>query len=111
MPWKPGETGNPRGQIKEKKFLAALERAIASDDGVKLRRAADKLVDCAANGEGWAIKELADRLDGKPHQSVTTDLNVHRDRRELSDDELHAIASGGRTPVKESGAPKPDSVH
>ena len=70
MPWKAGESGNPGGRLKEKQFLAALQRAIAADDGVQLRKAAEQLLKCAANGEGWAIKELADRLDGKAHQSV-----------------------------------------
>lgn len=111
MPWKPGETGNPKGQIKEKKFIAALERAIAQDDGKRLREAAEGLLDAAAAKEPWAVKELADRLDGKSHQSVTTELNVNRDRRELSDDELHAIASRARTAGKESGSKEPNSVH
>lgn len=111
MPWKAGESGNPGGAVREKKFLAALERAIASDEGTKLRAAADQLLKLASEGEAWAVKELADRLDGKSHQSITTDLNVHRDKRELSDDELLAIASRDRTPAKESGKTQSDSVH
>ena len=66
MTWKPGESGNPEGNKKQRRFLAALERAMRSDDGAKLRAAAEKLLDCAAGGEPWAIRELADRLDGKP---------------------------------------------
>lgn len=48
----------------------ALDRALAQDDGKRLRAAAEKLLDEAANGEAWAIKELADRLDGKAAQAV-----------------------------------------
>jgi len=70
MPWAPGESGNPDGPRKQKKFLAALERSLAVEDGYKLRSIADKLVECAVSGEPWAIKEIADRLDGKPVQSV-----------------------------------------
>lgn len=109
--FKKGQSGNPGGRKDEKKFSAALDRAIAQDDGERLRKAAEKLLTLASDGEAWAVKELADRLDGKPHQSTTTELNVTRDRRELSDDELLAIASRARTPAKESGAEKPSSVH
>jgi hypothetical protein len=34
----------------------------------KIRRIAEKLVDCALNGEPWAIAQVADRIDGKPTQ-------------------------------------------
>lgn len=56
---------------KSKPFWHAIDRAIAQEDGKRLRKAADKLLDAAAAGEDWAIKELADRLDGKPAQAVT----------------------------------------
>ena len=44
----------------------ALRKAIAQDGGHKVRQAVESLLTMAANGEAWAIKELADRLDGKP---------------------------------------------
>ena len=31
----------------------------------KIRRIAEKLVECAMKGEGWAISQVADRIDGK----------------------------------------------
>jgi HPt (histidine-containing phosphotransfer) domain-containing protein len=71
MPFKKGQSGNPAGTPKDKKFINALNRAIAQDDGKKLRKAADKLLDNAAAGEAWAVRELADRLDGKPAQTQT----------------------------------------
>lgn len=39
---------------------------------------AGKLIDAAQAGEQWAIKELADRLDGKAIQQIdaTVDANV-----------------------------------
>jgi len=74
MPWQPGESGNPNGGPKnQKRFLAALDRAMAQDNGKLLRNAAEKLLSCAADGEPWAIKELADRLDGKPVQQISAD--------------------------------------
>lgn len=71
MPFKKGQSGNPAGTAKDRKFIEVLSRAIVQDDGKKLRAAADKLLDLAEAGEAWAIKELADRLDGRPAQGVT----------------------------------------
>jgi len=73
MPWQPGESGNPDGPRKQKKFLAALERALLADGSEKIRGIADKLVEAALSGEPWAIKEVADRLDGKPVQQIAAD--------------------------------------
>ena len=48
-----------------------MNRAIAQDDGVKLRSAAEKLLELAAAGDVPALRELGDRLDGKPAQALT----------------------------------------
>lgn len=66
--------GAPIGNLnaaKSRAFYGALSRAIAQDDGKRLRAAAEKLLDLASEGEAWAVKELRDTLDGKPAQSVT----------------------------------------
>lgn len=55
---------------KEKKWYEALDRAIKQDEGQRLRAAAEKLLDLAAAGESWAVRELGDRLDGKPKQQT-----------------------------------------
>jgi len=55
---------------KGKPFQDALRRAIAQNPQ-KLRNAADKVLDLAEAGEAWAVKEIADRLDGKSHQSTS----------------------------------------
>lgn len=70
MAWEPGQSGNPEGAKKHKIFFAALNRAISQEDGKRVRDAAEKLLDLAASGEAWAIKELRDTLDGKPGQSI-----------------------------------------
>ena len=71
MPFEPGQSGNPAGGAKIKKFYAALDRAIAQDDSKRLREAAEKLLTLASTGEPWAVQMLADRLDGKAAQSLT----------------------------------------
>ena len=76
---------------RERPFAEALRLALHGNP-LRLRRIAEKLTEKAVEGDLAAIKELADRLDGKPVQVV--------DRRdaaidELSDAELHLIAMGG----------------
>lgn len=58
---------------KEKSFANMLNIAIkeAHDEGRdKLRAVADKLVELAVSGDIQAIKEVADRLDGKVPQGI-----------------------------------------
>ena len=84
--------GRPIGSLnREKPFNQALLMTLRSNP-VALRRIAAKLVEKAAEGELAAIREIADRLDGKPVQML--------DRRDvplnqLTDEELLAIAAGG----------------
>lgn len=89
MPFQPG---NKHGQ-KSKAFDSALRRAIAQDDGQRLRLAAEALLNAAADGQPWAIDKLADRLDGKPGQSVDVTQTI-RKVTEYSEDELIAVAFG-----------------
>jgi hypothetical protein len=66
---------NSRGQQRDKPFRDALRIAIseAEDNPRKLRRIAEKLFDKAAEGDVAAIKEIADRLDGKVPQGIGGD--------------------------------------
>lgn len=72
-----GKAGAPIGNknaTKNKAWDEALRRAIVQDDGKRLRAAAEKLLDKAAEGEMFAIKELADRLDGKAAQTISGEI-------------------------------------
>jgi hypothetical protein len=64
--------GNQNGR-KGKLFYDALKVALVQEDRKKLRNITDKLVKSAENGEPWAIKEVMDRIDGKPVN--TTELS------------------------------------
>lgn len=66
---------NPRGQQRDKPFRDALRLAIADaeDNPRKLRHLAERLYDKAAEGDVQAIKEVADRLDGKVPQGIVGD--------------------------------------
>lgn len=65
--------GRPKGAWSEKRFREALQAAVTEKDagGVqRLRGIVEKLVVAAETGEGWAIQQVADRLDGKPAQAI-----------------------------------------
>ena len=55
-----------------KQFYRALELA-RHDNPLLFRQAAEQLLKKAAAGEPWAIRELADRYDGKSVQQVNVD--------------------------------------
>jgi hypothetical protein len=74
-----GQSGNPHGRAAEKPFLAALRVAIAKAKQSRnpkhsLEKIAERLLINAAAGETAAIREIADRLDGKiPAPAVIQD--------------------------------------
>ena len=74
----PGNNNATKGAEWRQALKRALVRVVEAendDDEISYRRGldivADKFVEAASSGESWAIKELGDRLDGKPGQSVT----------------------------------------
>jgi len=67
-----GQPGNQNAR-KGKLFYDALRVALVQEDKKKLRKITDKLVESAENGEPWAVKEIMDRMDGKPVN--TTELS------------------------------------
>ena len=82
---------------REKPFNDAL-RIARRGDPLRLRRIAEKLAGEAEEGDLAAIREIADRLDGKPAQVI--------DRRdfpvtEFTDAELLVIAAGALPERKE----------
>jgi hypothetical protein len=72
--WKPGQSGNPAGGRKHKAFRLALERNLAilggGDPNVTMDKIAVAHLTRCTEGDMGAIKELADRLDGKVPQSI-----------------------------------------
>ncbi len=72
MPFQKGQSGNPGGKPKQKDWAAALRISVSETKGdkTKLRHIAEKVVELAIEGEMAAVKEIGDRLDGKPAQSV-----------------------------------------
>lgn len=77
MAFQPGQSGNPGGRPKDKPFREALRMELAAlgeDDPKALRGLARKLLATAAADDGLqAIREVADRLDGKPALAIKND--------------------------------------
>lgn len=68
----PSKGGKPDKLIRDA-LLIAVKRHCKDDNGKKttyLNRIATKVVTLAASGDVPAIKELFDRIDGKPAQAV-----------------------------------------
>jgi hypothetical protein len=87
--------GRPIGSVnREKPFNDALRLALRGDP-LRLRRIAEQLAQKAEQGDLAAIREIADRLDGKPAQAIDRgDLPAH----ELSDAELYLIIQEAKRP-------------
>ena len=106
--------GRPFGSNKERAFADALRVAVnrTDEEGKKKRLylIADKLVDCALAGEGWAIQQVADRLDGKPAQESTVTIDDKRDFTDWTRDELVTFLSNSRNgragTSEENGRPR-----
>lgn len=67
------ERGAPLGNnnsTKNKPWAEALARINIQSEGAKLRKIAEKLYEMAEAGDIQAIREIADRCDGKAAQSV-----------------------------------------
>ena len=70
--WKPGQSGNPLGRPKSKPFKEALERMLcvaAQQKGIDQENAHDlvasALIAKCISGDVAALKEFADRTEGK----------------------------------------------
>ena len=92
--------GRPIGSVnRQKPFTDVLRVALLSGGGRRLRVIADKLVEKAEQGDLQAIREVIDRLDGKPVQAIEGgDVPLEA----MTDQQLIAIARGGsREPLDE----------
>jgi hypothetical protein len=66
--------GRPPGAPnKERPFRDALRRVAYEDNRAALDKAARALIKSAHQGDTAAVRELADRLDGKVPQAITGD--------------------------------------
>lgn len=85
------------GKKLDSHWRDAIWRAVNETDGneKKLHKLAKQLVANGLSGDVSALREIGDRLDGKPRQETDVTINDTRRATELPDDELAAIATGG----------------
>jgi hypothetical protein len=107
MPFQPGHKLSVGGR-KDRPFNEALrlEIAAAGPNQRVLRAIARNLLSLAQVPDMAAlpaIREIADRLDGKPKQETEVSLRSAV-ARELSDDDLAAIAVGAKDEGVEPGS-------
>jgi hypothetical protein len=62
--------GNTNSSRNNRLWADTLKRALIQADGNKIRAIADALIEKAASGDVSAIRELGDRVDGKPTQQI-----------------------------------------
>jgi len=62
--------GNTNSSKENRLWTNTLRRAVAQGNGDTLRRIAEKLINKALAGDMWAIKEIGNRLDGRPAQAI-----------------------------------------
>lgn len=62
--------GNQNATKQHRIWAETIRRAVVQNDAEKLRSLAEKLIGLAADGDVAALRELGDRLDGKPAQQV-----------------------------------------
>jgi hypothetical protein len=112
----PAPIGN-QNAIKAKRWQKALERALArlgaGDVDMGLNGIADRVVSLAQAGDKDAWKEIGDRLDGKPAQSVSIDL-TQRTIVDLADTDLAGIVeadSSGGAVSPQDGPQGPAGLH
>lgn len=66
----PGNANYRKGRLFADAINRALELPSRFERLKRIEAIADKLVTMAEDGDIQAIREVADRLDGKPHQTV-----------------------------------------
>jgi hypothetical protein len=89
---------------REKSFFNALSIALKEANGTtldgapntKLRQIADKLVEAALSGESWAIREVADRVDGKPMQAIEHSGEIETSSKEQREAAVAAAIQAAR---------------
>lgn len=65
--------GNTNSSKNNRLWANTIKRALIQSDSDRLRRIAEKLIEKAEEGDLHAMREIGDRLDGKPAQTIVGD--------------------------------------
>lgn len=91
-----------RNAVKNRPWREALDRAIKRGGRDLLDQAASKLLLAAAGGDLDAMKELANRLDGRPTQAVALDVQDTTANKLLAAEERLQRMRDGVSPARET---------
>jgi hypothetical protein len=115
----PKPTGSKPDKLMRDALVVALNREAETADGKptrKLNLIADAIVDKAAGGDVSAATFIADRVDGRAHQTTEITIDDKRDatdwtRAELVEILSHARNGGAGTAAEDGRSGDPDRVH
>ena len=105
-PWKKGQSGNPGGRPKKasitEAFLAVLEKPVPNDP--QKRNYAELIAEATARqaikGNVQAVKEIADRTEGRARQSIEIELTpITKAFDQMNAEEVEAYAKDGTLPA------------
>ncbi len=103
-PFQPGQSGNPSGRPKSKVLSDAYRRELEKVDLTDERGRtfaeilAERAVAKAASGDVAALREIADRTEGKAKQTITLTLDK-REQIERAVDRLMSDAGADGQPI------------
>ena len=83
-----GNKNAAKGRDWQEAVKRALARYANSNVSKGLDKAADLFVKAVMAGDQWALKELGDRIDGRPHQSMDIGVYDTLPAEEMTDAEL-----------------------
>lgn len=72
-PWKPGQSGNPKGSPKKRLSLTMLAREMIEKDPSILEDIVKQWLKQGRGGDREARRDLQDRLEGKVTQPIRSD--------------------------------------
>ena len=87
-PWKPGQSGNPGGRPRRNPLTDELTQLLEQDAPNAQGKSwalviAEALLQKARKGDVRAFSVLANRIEGKPHQSLAVGVNTNPNLAEL----------------------------
>jgi len=112
-PFPKGTSGNPTGRPKGAvSIIGHIRKLLAGEDEARAKQLAEALILQSAKGNGVAIRQLLDRIDGPVTQKVvlevaedaTTDALLVVLARRYSEEEFDAIVSDWQQELIRSGS-------
>ncbi len=102
-PFKPGQSGNPAGRPKCLTLSEAYRRELAKVDETDPQKRtfaevlAEQMIEKASKGDVAALKEIADRVEGKARQTITLTTDRREQMERAIDRMIERAAADGHT--------------